>query len=240
MTRSVLGASYRILRDDLWRFLLLTGVAVVPLNAAQSFAPGRWRDLPFYLAVIGYPLAQAAVADAVRERQTRPEVSIRSYLRIAPRFMALAFASIAGYVGIFVGLFLLIVPGLLAIARWSVFVPVIVNEQELKIGIGPLARSNHLVRGNTWTGFSIFLLPLLPMIVISLPNLALHSLALAWLAIALSPLVASYGGIAAAVFYERLTHDPLLQPERPTLPIPGTEEPPPSAAEAARRRLWKP
>ena len=47
------------------------------------------------------------------------------------------------------GLLLLVVPGLFVLVRWSVIVPVIINEER---GMrSSFRRSNALVRGHSWT-----------------------------------------------------------------------------------------
>jgi hypothetical protein len=248
MTRDVLAESFRIFKRDPWRFMLLAAVVTVPNHAVPPFAPGHWRLLVgVAFAVVAYPLAGAAVVDAVRERQSGRRITFGSYRRVGARFVQLLFASIAAFIGMVVALLLLVVPGLFAIARWSVFVPVIVMEPTPNAALGALSRSNRLVRGHTWVAFWIILLPTLAAFAIQAPNLVFHNVAVAWFNVAISTAAVTYASIAGAVFYARLAplgpigESPSLVRETPVAVLgTGTGSPPLSAAEAARRRLWTP
>ncbi|HEX7609841.1 MAG TPA: hypothetical protein VF380_04130 [Solirubrobacteraceae bacterium] len=71
----------------------------------------------------------------------------------APVLGQLILVGLAASVAIVVGFFLLIVPGLILLTMWSVFVPVIVLERPA--GLGSLGRSRELVRGNGWQVFGV-------------------------------------------------------------------------------------
>lgn len=58
-------------------------------------------------------------------------------------------------VGIVVGLFLIVIPGLVLITVWSVAAPVVVLERPQ--GLGALGRSRELVRGSGWQAFGVIL-----------------------------------------------------------------------------------
>ncbi len=138
------------------------------------------------------------------------------------------------------------VPGLFAIARWSVFVPLIVMEQTPRTGLGALSRSNRLVRGYSGVAFWIVLLPLLAAEAIQTPSFVFHNVELLWFDVAVRIVWVAYAGVAGAVLYGRLlllprmTESPILvEPSRAVVGT-GSANPPLSAAEAARRRLWKP
>jgi hypothetical protein len=67
---------------------------------------------------------------------------------VVRRLPALLVGSFLYWFGVFFGLILLIVPGLIALARWSLFAPGVVLE-----GRGPasaITRSSELVRGQTF------------------------------------------------------------------------------------------
>jgi len=248
MTKGVLAESFRTFKRDPWRFMLLAAVLTVPGHVLPSFAPGRWRlliDVAF--TVVVYAVVAAAVVDVVRERQSDRRVTFDSYRRVGAKVVQLLLASIAAFIGTVVGLLLLVVPGLFAMTRWSVFVPVIVMEPAPQTALGALLRSNRLVRGHTWVAFWIILLPTLAALAIQAPDLVFHNIALDWLGVAAATVTVAYAAIAAAVFYARLaSSSPVTEPlglvaESPTIVIgTGTGSPPLSAAEAARRRLWKP
>jgi len=72
------------------------------------------------------------------------------------RFGAIVGLAILVGCGIWIGLILLIVPGIMFALRWSVALPACVVE-----GLGPLAsmkRSAQLTKGHRWKLFGIFLL----------------------------------------------------------------------------------
>src|SRR5207247_1888691 len=64
------------------------------------------------------------------------------------RFWSLLWASIVYGFGVFFGLILLIVPGLIAAARWCLMAPLIMLEND-DAGTAR-RRSSELVRGQTW------------------------------------------------------------------------------------------
>ena len=69
------------------------------------------------------------------------------YARARARFWPLFWGSLLYALGIVVGLLLLIVPGLLAFARWSLLAPFVVLEED---GVGAaLQKSSDAVRGRT-------------------------------------------------------------------------------------------
>jgi len=73
-----------------------------------------------------------------------------------PVLGSLIFVSIVAGVAIGVGFLLLLVPGLILLTLWAVFVPVIVLERPP--GLGSLGRSRELVRGHAWSVFGIYVL----------------------------------------------------------------------------------
>jgi hypothetical protein len=71
----------------------------------------------------------------------------------APVLGQLILVGIAASIAIVIGLFALVVPGLILVTIWAVFVPVIVLERTP--GLGSLGRSRELVRGNGWQVFGV-------------------------------------------------------------------------------------
>jgi hypothetical protein len=94
------------------------------------------------------PFATAVILLAVGP-EPGSGVGIRKAVgRTARRLPALVVVGIAQTIGVFVGLLLLILPGLALAARWLLAIPAIVFEQ--RSGNDALRRSNSLVRGQTW------------------------------------------------------------------------------------------
>src|SRR6516225_3291269 len=106
--------------------------------------------------LILYTLAQAAILYVAFQSMRGRVVGIVEALRRGlSRFGAIVGLAILVGFGIWIGLILLIVPGMFAL-RWSVALPACVVE-----GLGPLAsmkRSAQLTKGHRWKPFGIFLL----------------------------------------------------------------------------------
>jgi len=85
-------------------------------------------------------------------RDSSPGALLRAASPVLGQLILVGF--VAG-IAIVIGLFLLIVPGLILITIWSVFVPVIVLERAP--GLSSLGRSRELVRGNGWQVFGVLL-----------------------------------------------------------------------------------
>ena len=110
-------------------FAVLAGV-----NVANDFPSGRssfgLRTLGFVLSLAAPVLVQGALVEIVRNlHEGRAVKRIGAlYGRARARFWSLLGASIVYSLGVFFGLLLLVVPGLLAAARWSLMAPLIVLE----------------------------------------------------------------------------------------------------------------
>ena len=116
------------------------------------------------VSLIAAFLVQAALVKAVDDvRDGRADLSLSDTLNAArPHIGAVAGASILAGIAIFVGLILLIVPGLYLLTIWCLIVPVIVLEGA---GVGAaFTRSRELVRGNGWNVFGVIVLVLLLLI----------------------------------------------------------------------------
>jgi hypothetical protein len=106
-------------------------------------------------ALVGTIWLQGAFVYAVQDARdgtfdaTLGEVFTRVSHSILPLLLAVLLAGVA----IFVGLLLLIVPGLFLLTIWAVIAPVIVIEK--KPALSAFGRSRELVRGHGWTVFGI-------------------------------------------------------------------------------------
>lgn len=174
---------------------------------------GRHLELVFLIfivATIVSTLYQGMVVSLVRDIQDgRRDASVGELMRSAlPVILPLVGAGILSGIGICIGLFLLVVPGLFLLTIWAVIAPAIVIE---RTGVlGAFRRSRELVKGSNWQVFGVIVVAFLIAVV---GGLALTSIAAAiadgpllrvvFSAIA-STFTAPIGALVAAVLYYRL------------------------------------
>jgi hypothetical protein len=105
------------------------------------------------LSFVGTAVVQGALVEAVEQARRHRSGSV---LRVAwKRAGALLGVSLLTGIGVGLGLFLLVVPGLILFTRWSLAVPAVMLE-----GRSPrdaMRRSAELVKGHGWRVFAIFL-----------------------------------------------------------------------------------
>ncbi|MFN2470167.1 MAG: hypothetical protein ABR583_04105 [Gaiellaceae bacterium] len=169
------------------------------------------------LALVGVFWLQGAIAEAVNDvRDGRADLSVGETLnRVGPRVATLGAAGLLAGLAIFVGLLLLLVPGLYLLTIWSVISPVIVLE---KAGVfESFGRSRQLVSGHGWQVFGVIALSF---VIVIGAGLAV-SLALIWLPDAVrsflqslisNTLVAPFIAAAWTVMYFRLRGEPATEP----------------------------
>ena len=144
---------------------LVTAIIVAVLALAGGYVGAIFALL---LDLVSTFLLQAALVKAVQDvRDGRADMNIRETVSAAVPFIWPVFlASLLAGIGIAIGLFLIIVPGLFLITIWAVIVPVIVIERS-----GPLAafgRSQQLVRGHGWHVFGTLVLTFIIEIVVNI------------------------------------------------------------------------
>ncbi|HEV3046103.1 MAG TPA: hypothetical protein VGY13_01960 [Solirubrobacteraceae bacterium] len=87
-------------------------------------------------------------------RDGRRDASVGQLLRaVSPVLGQLILVAVVAGVAVLVGLFLVVVPGLILLTIWSVFAPVVVLER--LPGLRALGRSRELVRGSGWQVFGV-------------------------------------------------------------------------------------
>jgi hypothetical protein len=147
----------------------------------------------------------ADVRDGRRDSNWR--ALVRSVLPVLGQVIAVA---IVIGVCVTIGLFVLVVPGLILITIWFVAIPALVLERPP--GLGALGRSRQLVRGNGWQVFGVILvLELLVNVVVLGLGLVAESAGTAAeiiVSVVLSVLAAPIPALAAAVLYFELGGGP--------------------------------
>ena len=108
--------------------------------------------------LVAVTLFTGMVVELVADVQDgRRDASPGQLLRaVTPVLGQLILVGIIAAIGIVVGFFLIIVPGLILITIWSVAAPVVVLERPRGV-LAALARSRELVRGNGWQVFGVIL-----------------------------------------------------------------------------------
>jgi hypothetical protein len=128
---------------------------------------GRFGFLLGLLVVLiaGFVL-QATLVKAVQDvRDGRADLSIGETISaVTPSLWAVIGASILASVGIWIGFWLIIVPGLYLMTIWAVVVPVIVIERSRVLS--SFTRSRELVRGHGWHVFGTLVLVYIIQIVV--------------------------------------------------------------------------
>lgn len=247
---SVYGANAGVLLPvAFWLFLV---VAILNGIAGSSLV---LILLAMAVGVAAGTLYQGMVVNLVRDVQDgRRDFSAGELLRSATPFIApLIGAGILAGLGIAVGFFLLLVPGLILLTIWSVIAPVIVVENS---GVmDSFGRSRELVRGNGWPVFGVIIVAFLIVLAGSIFFTAIASaiadgplLRIVFSALA-STITAPISALVAAVLYFRLrAFEGAPAPGNPAGPVPpaapaapaepfadagGTPPPPPPAPPAS-------
>ena len=154
MVGEVLGEAFGLYKRHVVHFFLiaLAVFAVVALLNLLLVLLLGWFGLILaaIVSLVGLYLVQGAVTVAVQDvRDGRADLSLGETLRrVQPNLGTLVLTGIVAGLAIAIGLVLLIVPGLILLTWWAVFVPAIVLEGR---GLSEsLGRSRELVAGNFW------------------------------------------------------------------------------------------
>jgi hypothetical protein len=131
---------------------VIEGIVAALLAASGSIAGIVLAEI---IAIVAGILFTGMVVELVSDVQDgKRDSSAGQLLRAAaPVLGQLILVGIVASIGIVIGFALIIVPGLILITIWSVFVPVIVLERAP--GLSSLSRSRELVRGNAWQVFGV-------------------------------------------------------------------------------------
>jgi hypothetical protein len=141
-------------------FVVYAAIAIISalLTAALTWLGALIAAL---ISLVGLFWVQGALATAVEDiRDGRADMSLgETFSRVRPQLGAIVVAGVLAGLGIFLGLLLLIVPGLILITWWILIVPVIALE---RTSAGEsFGRSRELVRGYGWNVFGVIVLTIL-------------------------------------------------------------------------------
>jgi hypothetical protein len=149
----VLRDAARIYQALFWRTMVVAVLVFAVVCFAETVGP--WPVV--LLSVVGTCVVQGALIEAVDMERERRSGSIGSLFRTAwKRAGALLGVSLLTGIGVGVGLFLLVVPGLILFTRWSLAVPAVMLE-----GRSPrdaMRRSGELVKGHGRQVFAVFMI----------------------------------------------------------------------------------
>jgi hypothetical protein len=193
----------------------------VGMDRTPSVAPAAAALIGVALSFVGTSLVQGALAESVRDVHlgADPASIGQSYQRAAARIGSLVGVAVLSALGIVLGVVLLLVPGLVLMARWAVAVPVVMYE-----GATPraaLKRSSDLVRGHGRAVFTVlvnvgFRVGVVGFAVGAAAGTVGGFLAM-WIGLTVGSAVTTpYAAHALSVLYYRLT-----EPNRPLIPEPG-------------------
>jgi hypothetical protein len=182
-------------------------VAIVTAVSSGSFL---LVSVAYVLGLVAGFLYQGMVVSLVRDVQDgRRDSSVGQLIEETwPVVLPLIGAGILASIGIVIGFFLLVVPGLILLTIWSVIAPVIVVEHSG--AIDAFGRSLELVKGNGWQVFGVivvvYLIIMIAAIVLSVIAVGISdSVAMrALFSLIASTLTAPIAALAASVIYFRL------------------------------------
>ena len=210
---------------------LVTAILVALLSLAK--APGVIiGDIISFAATY---VVQAALIKAVQDvRDGRADLDLSETVRAAgPYILPVIGASILAGIGITIGFFLLIVPGLILLTFWCLIVPFIVlGDSGVFQSFG---NSWRTVRGYAWRVFGTYVLVFLILIAFAIVLGLILSLLPLWLrsfvnSIVSGTLIAPFLALVATLIYYRLTAAHAGQPYTPTGPAGATVWEPPYPA----------
>lgn len=218
----VLADGFSIYRRLIGRSVVVAGLVfvVVALGDALATESGTASAqlVSLVLELTGGLLVTGALVEVVRDLHEgrRPARVHEYYERTRGRLGTLLGTTILYGLGVLAGFLLLIVPGLIAVARWSLVVPVVMVEQ--RGWRGAFARSSELVRGQTGR---VLVLIVITNVILSAASVALVTLFTGlpefwsvWIGgtIAGALVVPLESHVIIALYYR------LTEPERPILP----------------------
>ncbi|HUZ99489.1 MAG TPA: glycerophosphoryl diester phosphodiesterase membrane domain-containing protein [Gaiellaceae bacterium] len=223
----VLGEAFAVYRRLFRRSVVVAGLIFAVVALAQALAARSGTAIALFisllLSLVGTLLVQGALVEIVRDlHEGRDPAAVNVYYdRTRGRLGTLVVASLRYGVGVVIGFILLIVPGLIAVARWSLIVPLVMIE-----GRGTrdaFRRSSELVRGQTGRVLALVVIANVITVLVGSVFNVLPGFLGAWIGGTLAgAITVPYEAHVLTVLYYRLTQPaaPIL-PEQVTKPWPS-------------------
>jgi len=231
----VLGEAWNLYRRFAGHFLLISFVIYLItaiLVALLSLAGVVGAIIGAIISLAATYVVQAALIKAVQDvRDGRVDLDLSQTVQAAtPYILPVIGASILAGIGIAIGFFLLIVPGLILLTFWCLIVPFIVLG-----GSGVFAafgNSMRTVRGYAWRVFGTYVLVFLILIAFSIVLSLILILLPLWLRsfvnnVVAGTLIAPWLALVATLIYYRLTAAHAGEPYTPTGPAGAAVQEPP-------------
>ena len=167
----IMGRTWQLYRAHWRRLIAIAAIVFVPLGGiAAALALAGWPGVVAanVLSLAATFLVQGALVKAVEDlRDGRADLGIaETFGHAGAQLVPLAAAGLLAAIGIFVGLLLLIVPGLVLLTWWLVVPAVIVLEH--RPVLESFRRSRELVRGTAWPVFGVVVLTVLILVALGL------------------------------------------------------------------------
>jgi hypothetical protein len=218
----VLGDALSVYRQLWRRSIVVAGLIFALVSLADALATQHATRatllVSLLLSLVGGLLVQGALVEVVRDlHEGKEPASVGAYYeRTRDRLGTLIGSSVLYGLGVVVGFVLLIVPGLIAVARWSLIVPLVMIER--RGWRDAFARSSELVRGKTGRVLALVVvsnvITAVGSVVIRSAFSSLHGFAGTWVGGTIAGAFAvPFEAHVLTVLYYRLT-----EPERPVLP----------------------
>lgn len=167
----ILRRTWELYRAQPRHLISIAAIVFVPLGVVSALLallgwPGILLANVLNLAAIF--LVQGALVKAVEDvRDGRIDLGIaETFGHAGQRLVTLAAAGILATIGIVIGLFVLIVPGLVLLTWWLVISPVVMLEH--RPVLESFGRSRALVRGSAWPVFGVVVLTVLVLLAFGL------------------------------------------------------------------------
>ena len=232
MVGDILNRSFDLYKAH-WRHLMTVALVYYALASAITLALtvgfGAWGGVAgAFVLLIGAFWLTGALIEAVSDiRDGRTDLTVsETFSRVWPRVFPLLGASVLAGIGIGIGLFLLIVPGLVLLTWWSLIPAAVVLE---KRGVfESFGRSRALVRGSGWSVFGVIVITFLLTSVVSGVIGAIFSPLPTWASSYLGnalggTVTAPFQALAITLMYFRLGGPDLPTPDDGRLELEGPE-----------------
>jgi hypothetical protein len=167
----IIRRSWEVYRAHPRHLITIAAIVFVPLGGiAAALALAGWPGVVAInvLSLGATFLVQGALVKAVEDvRDGRVDLSIaETFGHAGAQLLPLAAAGMLAAIGIFIGLLLLVVPGLVLLTWWLVVPAVIVLEH--RPVMESFRRSRELVRGRAWPVFGVVVLTVVILIALGL------------------------------------------------------------------------